>query len=97
MSEQIFNQMVRILVLFIPAIAAIFVITVVTPASDSSGALARFTPVLSVQPIMVPFGISLIIETDRGQLPRLPPHSSFLSTPQPPINPLPRQHIKLQY
>jgi putative ABC transport system permease protein len=50
-------------------IGLILLIQAVAPAFDPSGALAGFTPVLSVQPLVVAFAISLLIGLIAGSYP----------------------------
>jgi putative ABC transport system permease protein len=50
-------------------IGLILLIQAVAPAFDPSGALAGFTPVLSVQPLVVAFAISLMIGLIAGSYP----------------------------
>jgi putative ABC transport system permease protein len=50
-------------------IAMTFVIRALAPSFDRSGALAGFTPVLSVQPVVVAFVISLMIGLIAGSYP----------------------------
>jgi putative ABC transport system permease protein len=50
-------------------IGLILLIQAVAPAFDPSGALAGFTPVLSIQPLLVAFAISLLIGLIAGSYP----------------------------
>ncbi|MGH7868754.1 MAG: ABC transporter permease, partial [Candidatus Dormibacteraceae bacterium] len=50
-------------------IALVFLIKTVAPAIDPSGALAGFSPVLSVPPVVLAFGISLMIGLIAGSYP----------------------------
>jgi putative ABC transport system permease protein len=50
-------------------IAMTFIIRILAPSFDRSGALAGFSPVLSVQPVVVAFAISLMIGLIAGSYP----------------------------
>ncbi|MFZ0875244.1 MAG: FtsX-like permease family protein, partial [Pseudonocardiaceae bacterium] len=50
-------------------IGLIYLIQAVAPAFDPSGALAGFTPVLSVPPVVAAFAISLVIGLLAGSYP----------------------------